>query len=266
MAILLPGPREGTFAIDFARVRRPGSGLWTSWVGGGAAIVDGYAIAQAVVEAMDRCPNLSPMGKPQPWNEYRVFLARADHDALRELEGSLAEQILPLLEQRRLEREAEPVGNFAVRLLVDDADRVVRGQGVLDPRHARRTQAAKPAQGEITIRADRATSSSSPSTRRVTGATLSTPGGSVDLPVGVRVVLGRVGQGPHHVALPGANDAISRAHAWVVLRADSVEVGRLPGANPVSVEGTNLADGAATTVKLPAEIVFSRELRARITT
>jgi hypothetical protein len=266
MPILSPGPREGSFAIDFGRVRRPGTGLWKRLVGGTDAIVDGYAIAQAVLEAMERCPNLSPMGKAQPWNEFRVFLSREDHDALRELEGSLAEQVLPLLEQRRLEREAEPVGNFAIRLLVDDADSIARGQGVLDPRHARRISSTEPAQGEITIRADKTGSSRGASTRRVAGAKLTTPGGSVDIPVGVRVVLGRVSQGPNHVALPGADDSISRAHAWVVVGADSIEVGRMAGANPLSVEGTSLADGATTKANLPVELVFSRELRARVTT
>lgn len=251
------------FRVDFAKVPR-GRGwkdLLAVGTGRRPVVVDGYAIGQAVVAALGACPFRNAAGAPQVWNEYRVFLARADHDRLRPVEQSLQSELGPMLYQELLRTGATTVGALTVRLLVDDADEVEPGSAMLHARHVPDAQADAAAPGEMTVRVDKLKPPPPPTpTQRVGGVVLRTPGGDLSLTDGVRYVLGRAHPeaGADHLALPNAPARVNRRQVSVRVLGERLEVGREPGeTNPVVVNGAPLAPGASVEVPLPAEIVLS---------
>ncbi|MDP2306425.1 MAG: DUF3662 domain-containing protein [Pseudomonadota bacterium] len=279
---MLKAESPDRFRADFSKVKRKGS-----WLGAFAevlgkafepqpvVVVDAWAIGQAVTAAMVTCPFKSATGQPQVWNEYRVFLSRADHDRLRPIEQSLQKDLGPILYEELVRIDAVTVGALTVRLLVDDADEVEAGHGVLHARHVPDAQAAVPGAGEITVRLDKqkpagsgaAPGALSPSlsagglgTVPVGAVILRAPTGDIVLRGSVRHVLGRAHPhaGSDHVAIPGAGPRINRRQVMVRVDGDHVEVSREPGdSNPVTVGGAALAPGQAVREKLPVEIVLS---------
>ena len=89
---MLKAESPDRFRADFSRVRRKGA-WWKVFEPRAVVVVDAYAIAQAVTTVMGSCPFKSATGQPQVWNEYRVFLSRADHDRLRPIEASLQKEL-----------------------------------------------------------------------------------------------------------------------------------------------------------------------------
>jgi hypothetical protein len=270
--MLKPGPRPDTFLVDFAAVSRGAKKLHERLFGprGDAVVVDGWAVAQVVRGALAVCPTRSALGKPQLWNEFRLFLSREDHDAVRPLERALQADLGPMLYEELARRDGVTVGGFVVRLLVDDADEVRPGGGVLQCSHAPDPDAHGPAAGEVTVRLDKplAATRSRGGTERVGVATLRSPAGTVPLPSGGgRLVVGRADPdaGPDHVAIPGASGRISRRHFAVAVADGQAEITREAGSNPVSVAGQALAPGQSVTVALPVEVALSGgELRVTI--
>jgi len=253
------------FRADFSKVKRKGA-WWKVFEPKAVVVVDAWAIGQAVSAAMVTCPFKSATGQPQVWNEYRVFLSRVDHDRLRPIEASLQKDLGPILYEELVRIDAVTVGALTVRLLVDDADDVPPGGGVLHARHVPDPEAAPPGVGEITVRLDRqkpAGPSLSPAvvgTVPVGAAVLRSSAGEVVLRGGARHVLGRAhpDAGPDHVAIPGAGSRINRRQASVFVDGDLIDVSREPGdSNPVSVGGVPLAPGQSVQEKLPVEIVLS---------
>lgn len=250
------------FRVDFAQAKR-GVG-WRSIFAPKAVVVDAWAIGQAVIAALGRCPFRSAAGVPQVWNEYALFLARVDHDRLRPVEGSLQKDLAPMIFEELVRLGAVTVGAPVVRLLVDDEDVVEPGTGVLRVRHVPDADAPAPGLGEITVRLDKPKAGSVPpatTTQRVGGALLRLPaGGEIVLAPGRRLVLGRAHPeaAADHVALPGAGPRINRRQVAVTVEGESVEVAREPGeTNPVAVAGRPLAPGEAARERLPVEIVLS---------
>jgi hypothetical protein len=250
------------FRVDFTRVPRPERSTLRRFLrSADPVLVDAWAIAQAVSAVLEACPFRSATGAPQVWNEYRVFLARADHDRLRPVESTLHAELGPLLYQKLVEMKAVTVGAITIRLLVDDADEVDEGSATLHARHVPDAAAVPGAKGEITVRLDKLpTAAPAATTMRVGRARLVTPQGELVLGDGARYVLGRAhpGAGEDHLALPGASGRINRRQLAVRLVEEGLEVSREPGdSNPVAVNGQALAPGHAVTVRLPAEITLS---------
>jgi hypothetical protein len=246
------------FRVDFAQVKRTQG--WRRIFASREVLVDAWAIGQAVVGALARCPFKSVSGVPQPWNEYSLFLAREDHDRLRPVEPALQRELAPLLYEELVRIGASTVGSLTVRLLVDDADEVDPGTGVLRVRHVPDAETPAPHAGEITVRLDKLKLPPPQPTTRVGGLVASTPGGSVALTPGARGVLGRAhpGAGADHVALPGAGARINRRQVAVKVEGGEAEVTREPGdTNPVAVAGRALTPGETVRAALPVEITLS---------
>lgn len=257
------------FRVSFAQVRRKGA-LWTIFEPKGGVVVDAYAIGQAVVAALASCPFKSVTGQPQVWNEFRVFLSRADHDRLRPIEGSLQKDLGPMLYEELVRLDAVTVGALVVRLLVDDADEVEPGTGILHARHVPDAQAAAPGAGEITVRLDKLKPATPlpamAGTVPVGAIAVRGPGGEIVLRAGARHVLGRghPGAPADHVAIPGASGKISRRQLALRAEGEQVEIAREPDSNPVSVGGAALAPGQSVTVKLPVGLLLSGELELTV--
>ncbi len=250
------------FQVDFTRLRRPGRGRFGRLLRPTeSTTVDAWAISQAVIFALEACPFRSATGAPQVWNEYRVFLSRADHDRLRPVETTLHGDLGPLLYQKLVEMKAVTVGALVIRLLVDDADEIEVGTGILHPRHIPDAAGVPGGQGEITVRLDKVTTvPTSETTSRVGRVKLVAPRGEVTLGDGARHVLGRAhpDAGSDHLALPGASGRINRRQLAVRVVDEGIEVGREPGdSNPVAVNGHALTPGQVVVVPLPADISLS---------
>lgn len=250
------------FRVDFTRSPRPQrSALRRLLRPQEPVTVDAWAIAQAIVSALEACPFRSATGAPQVWNEYRVFLARVDHDRLRPVESTLHADLGPILYQKLVELKAVTVGGLVIRLLVDDADEVEAGFAMVHARHLPDLDAVSGVHGEITVRLDKIPTSVPESVTAWVGRVkLLTPQGEVVLGDRTRHVLGRAhpDAGGDHLALPGASGRVNRRQLAVRVLDDGIEVTREPGeSNPVAVNGSALAPGQAVTVRLPAEIVLS---------
>jgi hypothetical protein len=275
------------FRVDFAELRREGG--WKRLFGRGPVVVDAFALARAVIGALQSCPFRSATGAPQVWNEYRIFLSREDHDRLRPVESTLHRDLMPMLYEELVRLNAVTVGSLTIRLLVDDTDDVSVGTAILHVRHSPEVEAAV-GKGEITVRLDKANPGSvAPTlappgglptlipdsvppveyTERIgqTVAILRANGQNIPLQPGVRYVAGRgFPDAPaDHLALPGAGAKINRRQLSIRMSDDLVEIGREPGgSNPVMVAGTPLAPGQVVVTRLPVDIVLSGDLRVDI--
>lgn len=265
--MITTGGTPDTFLVDFSKAKRKkraglGGTLESIFVRAPAPVtVDGQALGQAICAVMDACEFADVQGRPWLWNEYACFLARADHDRLRDVEESLRGDLLALLHEEMVRRDARMPDAFVIRLLVDEAEEIVVGSGVIRVRHRKDVAVAPEAPGEITMRADKPKKTAVPPadhTDRDTGLRVRGPSGAVAMPEGRRVALGRASPeaGADHIALPGAGARVNRTHVYVTVRGNEVEFTRVPGANPVEVGGRALAEGEALTVALPAELVL----------
>lgn len=203
------------FEVDFAD---------TGWVGrlwpfGTRPAVDPQGIAEAVLGAMRACELRSAHGAPLVWNEYRVFLAREDFDALRAVMGRTAAALDTLL-RREIERlGAETVGEPVVVLRTDEALDIPLNRGVLEVGFAE-TQRRPDGPDQVTIRLG----------RPAPGVSEPAPGGSSAAPgqpppprdeatlrVGPSSAGGRplrLRWGPHTALVPaGAVVRVGRPHA-----------------------------------------------------
>lgn len=261
------GGSPDVFVVDFARARRTrkatfGQVLESAFVRTPVpVVVDGHAIGQAICRVMDACTFADVQGRAWLWNEYCVFLSREDHDRLRDVEDMLSHDLLALLNEEVLRRDARMPDGFLVRLLVDESNDVKPGRGVVRVRHRKDTGAAPTVAGEITMRSDRLPGpvrDASPTERGV-GPRLVSAGGTVAVEEGRECVLGRAdpSAGGGHVALPGATGKVSRRHVRVHVEGESVRVRREAGANPVQVDGAPLAEGEEVSTSLPVELVLS---------
>lgn len=261
------GEGPDSFKVDFSRARRKkrptiGAAIESVFVRAPAPVtVDGHALAQAICAVMDACDFADVHGRVWLWNEYSVFLSRADHDRLRDVEEALRRDLMVLLNEEMVKREARMPEGFLVRLLVDDAEEVAAGAGVVRVRHRKDLTVAPVVPGEITMRADRI---HQPTPRpdvtdRDAGLRLRSADGAVAVPEGRRVCLGRAAPdaGADHVALPGAGAKVNRRHLAVRVVGAQAEITREAGANPVEAGGRSLAEGETVSVALPVELSLS---------
>lgn len=243
------------FTVEFQKARR---GRWFELGRSRVTVVDGYAVAQAVLLAMRECEDLSADKRPEVWNDYTLFLARADHDRLRPREASLHQKLGTMLYEEFVRLEAVTVGDFVVRLRVDEGADVPEGQGVLWVRWVP-GPAPEPADAaELTIRLDRINAGApmpEPTTRHGS-AVVRAPVATFPLVEGTRHSVGRAhpGAGPEHLGVvPAVETRVGRRQAWLRLVDGQLEVGR-EDSNGVSVNGQPLQPGERVVVPLPAEI------------
>src|SRR5215510_4802667 len=192
---------------ELARVRR-----------GQPVQVDPFLIAQAIAHVMRECNVRSATGRPIVWNDYRVILARQDHDRIQPLQAPLERDLKTVLAEEARTREAELVGQLRVTIVFDEADELAPGEGVVRVAFVATDQLAAPRAGEMTMRlgswavageiAVRAPASTD--TVIVDDSTASShrlrwPGGEAKIGVGVTVVAGRPHPEPpaHFIALSG---------------------------------------------------------------
>ncbi len=276
------------FRVDFSQVQR-GKNFLRNLFARGPVVVDAWAIGQAIIAALRRCPFRSPNGLPQVWNEYRIFLCREDHDRLRALERAFQQEVTPMLYEELVRTNAVTVGALCVRLLVDDNDEVRPGAAILHVKHTPDSETINPVAGEVTMRLDRSVGNLSPVPPQVESsapriptiippedterletaeAILQTGGATLPLLSGTRYVVGRAHPGapPTHIALPNATPKINRCQISLLVEGDAVNVGREPGnSNPVWVAGQPLAPGDILRAKMPVDIVLSGgELRMTV--
>jgi hypothetical protein len=239
---------------------------------GEAVQVDPYLIARAIALVMRECTVRSAAGTPILWNEYRMVLARRDFDLVRSLQGPLERDLQQVLAQEAAARQAELVGALRVTVVFDEADELPVGQGVVRVAFVPTEKLQQPLAGEVTVRFDEFVRAGELVGRAAptdtvfveeTGGTrhvVQWPGGEARLEVGTTVVLGRPHPEapPRFVALTGAGAKVNKQQLWIAAGATSVRIGRFPSANPVHVNGQQLAAGQDVEAALPVELSLSR--------
>jgi hypothetical protein len=150
---------------------------------------------------------------------------------------------------------------FLVRLLVDEGGEVQVGHGVLRVRHRKNVAQAPTVAGEITMRSDRVPGRGAEggTTEREAGLRVTCAGGSIAVPEGVWVSVGRSdpAAGAGHLGLPGASGKVNRRQLSLRAEGAAAWVRRESGANPVQVNGRPLAEGEEVSIPLPVELVLS---------
>ena len=256
-----------TFEVDFSLTPRSDAlrvfGLALPNLRRAPVEVDGWAIGQAVKASLAFCTRRTVRGTREVWNEYRLFLARADLDGLRPAAARLNADLDALLRAEISALGGETVGTVEIRLLADEGGEVESGRGVLRVGLRADDAPVARAEGEVTVRfaVGAPVGPSAEQTLRQ-GLRARTSAGVVGIREGTTLILGRgmIDPGPDYVKLPGASTKISRRHATIRVDGDEVEVARETGANPVALAGRGLADGESTRVRLPAELVLAGEL------
>jgi hypothetical protein len=209
----------------------------------------------------------SAAGKPLVWNDYRLILARADHERIRPLQAVLERDLQSVLAHEASTRKAELVGALRITVVGDEADELAHADAVVRVAFVPTAQLAPPRAGELTMRFDAWDTPAVPTPGSQTvfvddraAITVRWPGGSAAVPSGTTLILGRPHDGApaQFVALTGAPPTVSKQHVFVTTTATGVRVGRFPKANPVHVNGNLVEPGAETDVALPAQISLSR--------
>ena len=270
---------DNRYAIDFSAVNRPGLNVMQAIFGAPkAALVDGFAVGQALREVLRDCKDRDVEGRLQVWNDFRLFLNRKDYDSLRRRAPALQHQLAPALEDEVLRLKATYIGTPVLRLHADESGDVEPGHGVLQVdwnANAADGPGAKPVIGEVTVRLDKIGAAkpegaAGSKTLRAGSALLRHSKGTAQLVAGVTYIVGRgfPNSGPEHLAITGASPRISRRQLSLQVDENkpvTATVTREAGdSNPVSVNGQSLAPGQGLRVQLPAEIVLSGELTLEI--
>lgn len=271
----------GRFRVDFSRLG--GSG----WQGRLKAMfgqstprtVDLYRIGLAVCGVMAHSSERDVDGTLLAWNEYRIYLARADYDRLRALQTRL-QQGLDLRIREQLEAiDARTIGDPVVRVLVDEETDLPRGIGEVIVSYVANAELAPPSDGEVTVRVPSArprlkpapTAAPAAGTIRVQedaeapagggpGLWLRWAGGEAQVAPGTRAQVGRPHDSPpsSFVALTGASTRINSAQFHIEGSAQGVVVSRPIRSNPVKVAGRLLQPGGRMVVaELPVEVDLS---------
>ena len=238
---------------------------------GEAVLVDPFLIARAIAQVMRECTVRSAAGRPILWNDYRMILARRDFELVRSLQGPLERDLQQVLAQEAAARQAELVGALRVTVVFDEADELPAGQGVVRVAFAPAASAQAPLAGEMTVRLDSFLKAGELAVRGAPADTVFVddtggrhvvqwPGGEARLEIGATVVLGRphAEAPPRFIALTGAGAKVNKQQLWIAVGATTARVGRFPNANPIHVNGQQLAAGQELEAALPLEITLSR--------
>ena len=255
-------------------------GLVQRVLGGAPPAVDPYLLARAITEVMRCCQMRSAAGRRLLWNEYRVILAGADFSQVRALEAVLQRDLRAVLSEEAGRLQAELVGELCVHVVADESSELPPGRAVVRVGFVPTAELAAPGRGEMTVRLQAvaggvihgAPAAGNEHTVPVGESVqvdpslgvpyhLEWPGGAVALRLGARVVAGRPhpGHPAEFVPLTGAPTTINKQHIWLIAMSSRVVVGRMPGANPVHLDGASLGAGQERELAKPEiEIRLSR--------
>ena len=269
----------GRFRVEFARLDAADAGLTGRLMSAfrgrrSTAAVDLFSIGQAVCAVMAQSSERDVDGSLLAWNEYRVYLSRAEHERLRALRERLLVGLEERIRQQLTQMAAHTIGDPVVRVLVDEETDLPAGVGEILVAYVANADIGGAEQdSEMTVRvaAPRPKLRSAPaatpgSTERVvdggdgSGVVLRWAGGSARVPGGRRVQLGRPHEGAPDgfIPLTGASNRINSAQLYVESGADGVLLARPVKANPVQVGGRLLQPGGQLLVsQLPVEVVLS---------
>ncbi len=273
--MLAPLDSAGHFDVDFARAGRPGTAWWkfSTLFAARRALVDGWAIGQAVRCAISKCEAYTVKEKLQLWNEYRFFLHPADLDAVRPAVPRMIADLSELLRSEIVRLEAVPLGAIEVRLLADTSGTIPQGRAQLACGLRADGVDVKRQDGETTMRFDtqgRAQNASSAGERTVPSSAVVIRGNgeTLHLPDGETVVLGRSNDTDRrHLTVPGHTPRVSRSHLQVRIAGTNVTVTALPNA-ATSVNGRALVANetvqVAVTPDAPVELLLANEVRVEL--
>ena len=259
------------FRVEFARLEEEGLlGRLRGMLRRPAAVtVDPFRVGRAVCAVMERSTERDVQGRLLAWNEYRVYLSRADYDRLRPLQGRLSAGLDTIIRQSLSELQAQTVGDPIIRVLFDEEADLEQGVGEIVVAYVDNSSIAAPTDAEVTVRVRQAAPPiprAPEHTERVGdavadgGLRLTWPGGEASIVAGRRVQIGRPhGQAPEHfIALTGASNRINSVQLAIENGADGVVVSRPARANPVQIAGRLLQPGGRMVLSDPAvEIVLS---------
>jgi len=231
--------------------------------------VDLYRIGQAVCGVMGRSTERDVDGALLAWNEYRIYLARADYDRLRALQSRLQAGLDQRIRAQLDTMDARTIGDPVVRVLVDEETDLARGVGEIVVSYVANAALAPPADGEVTVRVSQPRPALKPATtERVSSApeptgpalTLRWAGGSARVPAGQRFQVGRPNPNApaQFVSLAGASTKINSAHFHIERSEEGIVITRPVRSNPVQVAGRLLQPGGRMVVaEAPVEISLS---------
>jgi hypothetical protein len=267
--------RPGLFDVDFAHTPRRDEAWWRIWslFEKREAVVDGWAIGQAVRHAIGRCNTFTVAGKRQVWNEYRLFLHPADLDRVRPAVSHMVGELGELIREEIARHEAHTIGRIEVRLLSDSSRTIPPGRAQLACGLRADGEEVRREDGETTLRFDSQGRASVRDHGRSGEATLPSSavvlrggGQVVHLPEGRTVTLGRAAEPnpPDHLTVPGATRRVSRRHLEVHVDGAQVRVTALPDA-ATSVNGRPLSAAEVVAFTLapgvPVPLVLANEVR-----
>jgi hypothetical protein len=269
--------RPGLFDVDFAQAPRRAEGWLKFWTlfEEREALVDGWAIGQAVRGALGQCKAKTVGGKLQIWNEYRFFLHPADFELLRPAVPHMIKELGELIRDEIARLEAHTLGRIEVRLLADGGRTLPQGRAQLACGLRADGEDVQRQDGERTLRFDahgRGTFEDYKGGERTlpsSAVVLRGNGQDLHLPEGHTVALGRAREPnpPDHLTVPGATGRVSRRHVEVRVEGDTVTITGMPDA-ATTVNGRPL--GAEDTTRLtltqgaPVALVLAHEVRLEL--
>lgn len=251
------------FMVDVARWHEGALPWWSlrRWLPGPSPVLDAHLLGRALAALVTACGHRDLDGRPLSWTRYVVHLNVLDHKRL-QVSARLGEALARLLEAK-----AEKLGRVVpsparVVLVAHEASRVPPGQLLVHVDVVARGDAADP-QG--TVRPGRRPGEA---TVRVPEVELTTPrrDGTVDLELragerlvarlvaGRAYVLGRGVDGPGYLGVPEADLRVSREALRVEGIGRLVRLVRVPGSNPVVVDGATLPEGSPVVRPLPCDV------------
>jgi hypothetical protein len=268
--------QNGAFDVDFSKSPRQDDAWWKLWniFRAPEAMVDGWAIGQAVLAALGTHRAAMPRGQRLVWNEYCFYLNPADFDLLRPAVPHMVQELGDILRERITEMNGHTVGRVEVRLVPETHQQVPSGRGQLTCALRADHEDVQRLDGERTIRFDAQGRGSVHDYRDGVEQTLPTSpvvlrgsGQQLHLPHRTTVTLGRAPE-PNpsdHLTVPGATPRVSRRH--LELHIDGTEV-RLTGLEHAltTVNGRPLPAGETLTLTVtsPVVLVLANEVRLEL--
>ena len=264
-------PEAGRFRVDFARLGQRGFfARLRELLQPESVSVDPYRIGQAVCEVMRQSIEKDVSGNLLAWNDYQIYLSRADHGRLRPLRRRLQQGLDQLIRRELDTLSAQTVGDAIVRVLIDEENDLPRGIGEIVVSYVENSEDRTPKSSEeVTVRVRNRRITSPVHTQRVQepqgtpgegGLRIQWPGGEGHIAPGQRAELGRPHPNPvgNFIALTGASKRINSRQLAIESAGDGVVISRHEGANPVQIAGRLLQPGRRMTVRsLPVEISLS---------
>lgn len=260
------GPER--FDVDFSRA--PDRSILDRAFFRRDARVDPYRIGLALAAVIGACEVRSASGRYLIWNDYRVFLARAEFDAMHAVLRRSLSGLDVVVRTAIAQRRGEVVGDPMLHVQYDETMDLDPGHGVILTAHRETHVPEGESPHELTIRLG-ARVEREESTQRVAdtpsiasegAAKVRWPGGQALIQAGAIARFGRPHPNPppEFIPLQGAGDSINRLQLIVDNTGDHLVLIRPPDANAVHVGRTLLAAGGRMGVeRLPVQVTLSND-------